>query len=110
MPIDYRRYNKNFREKSKYIRFMRAQNKCEHCGVENYKPDPISGKKVILTTAHLNHNITDDRDENLAALCQKCHFRHDLQDNIVRRKYGKLYQKYQILIPFINQLNINFNS
>lgn len=33
--------------------------------------------KVVLTVAHLNHKPGDDRDENLAALCQWCHLHHD---------------------------------
>ena len=33
---------------------------------------------VKLTVAHLNHTAGDDRDENLAALCQGCHLRHDV--------------------------------
>lgn len=33
--------------------------------------------RVILTVAHLNHTPGDDRDENLKALCQWCHFNYD---------------------------------
>lgn len=33
--------------------------------------------RIILTVAHLNHDCTDNRDENLEALCQWCHFNHD---------------------------------
>ncbi len=33
--------------------------------------------RVVLTIAHLNHDITDNRMENLKALCQKCHLNHD---------------------------------
>lgn len=33
--------------------------------------------KIVLTVAHLNHDITDNRDENLAALCQYHHLWHD---------------------------------
>lgn len=33
--------------------------------------------KIVLTVAHLNHDIKDNRDENLAALCQMHHLRHD---------------------------------
>lgn len=33
--------------------------------------------KIILTVAHLNHDETDNRDENLAHLCQRDHLRHD---------------------------------
>lgn len=34
--------------------------------------------RVVLTVAHLNHTPGDDRDENLAALCQWCHLILDL--------------------------------
>lgn len=33
--------------------------------------------EIVLTIAHLNHVPGDNRDENLAALCQWCHFAHD---------------------------------
>jgi len=32
---------------------------------------------VVLTVAHLNHQPEDCRPENLQALCQRCHNRHD---------------------------------
>ena len=32
---------------------------------------------IHLAIAHLHHNIADSRDEVLAALCQRCHLRHD---------------------------------
>lgn len=32
---------------------------------------------IVLTIAHLNHDPTDNRDENLAALCQRHHLAHD---------------------------------
>lgn len=34
-------------------------------------------KIVVLTTAHLDHDPTNNADENLASLCQRCHNRHD---------------------------------
>lgn len=33
--------------------------------------------KIVLTVAHLNHDETDSRDENLAHLCQRHHLRLD---------------------------------
>lgn len=33
--------------------------------------------KIVLTIAHLNHVAGDNREENLAALCQRCHLRLD---------------------------------
>lgn len=38
---------------------------------------PATGAVVVLTVAHLNHTPEDCRDENLAALCQKCHNSYD---------------------------------
>jgi hypothetical protein len=37
--------------------------------------------KVILTIAHLDHNITNNADDNLMAMCQRCHLTHDAKDN-----------------------------
>jgi heterodisulfide reductase subunit B len=93
MPVDYRKYPADWRATSSRIRFGRAQNRCELCGVENYLPHPLTGKKVVLTVAHLNRNIADNRDENLKALCQFCHLNHDRGDNIKRRRFGKEYAK-----------------
>lgn len=93
MPIskeNKKRYPKNWDLISKFIRFYRADNKCEWCGAENYKPHPVTGSKVILTTAH----VFDKKPEacsflNLAALCQKCHNKHDAKDRARNRKKCK---------------------
>ena len=96
MPIDYSRYPDDWHEISKRIRFERAQNKCEWCGAENYQPHPATGSKVILTVAHLGtdhqdgrkgdkHDKHDVREENLAALCQRCHLGYDLKDHMRHR-------------------------
>ena len=72
------RYPKDWKARSRFVRFIRAGNRCEWCGANNYQPHPITGSKVILTCAH----VYDHRPEaasllNLAALCQRCHNRHD---------------------------------
>lgn len=69
------------------MRFYRARNHCEWCGCVNGQPHPITGSKVVLTTAH----VYDDRPEasdllNLAALCQKCHNGHDAKDRLRRKR------------------------
>lgn len=33
--------------------------------------------QVVCTVAHLNHVAGDDREENLAFLCQWCHLHYD---------------------------------
>jgi 5-methylcytosine-specific restriction endonuclease McrA len=88
-PENRKRYPKDWKTRSRFVRFVRAQNKCEWCGAENYQPHPITGSRVILTTAHVH----DHRPEaasllNLAALCQRCHNRHDAPMRARNRKGG----------------------
>lgn len=49
--------------------------------------------RIVLTVAHLNHIIEDCRDENLQALCQRCHLLHDVdlhaQTRYRTRREGK---------------------
>lgn len=42
--------------------------------------------RVVLTTAHLDHNPANSADENLAAWCQRCHLAHDLQHHLANRR------------------------
>jgi 5-methylcytosine-specific restriction endonuclease McrA len=74
----------------------RAGNSCERCGVRNgyiyrrlvdYPQAAILEKyshyfcgatlgepvKIVLTIAHLDRALVDHSDENLEALCQRCH-------------------------------------
>ncbi len=36
--------------------------------------------KVVLATAHLDHDPTNNRTRNLKALCQRCHMIHDREE------------------------------
>lgn len=86
-PENKARYPKDWKLRSRFVRFYRAKNRCEWCGCDNYEPHPITGSKVVLTVAH----VFDDRPEasnllNLAALCQRCHNRHDAKARQRRRK------------------------
>ncbi len=38
--------------------------------------------KTVLTCAHLDHDPANNDPANLAALCQRCHLRHDRQQHI----------------------------
>lgn len=89
MPIDYSQYHPKWKLISKLIRFKRANNHCEKCGAENYKPHPITGSKVILTVAHLDHIKTNNRFDNLMAMCQRCHLHYDIGTHVANRKYGR---------------------
>ncbi len=62
----------------------RANNHCEFCGVKNYS---LRGKtKIILTIAHLDQMPENNHPDNLAALCQRCHLKHDKPFNIISRR------------------------
>jgi hypothetical protein len=41
--------------------------------------------RVVLATAHLDHDPTNNRLRNLKALCQRCHMRHDRDEHRRRR-------------------------
>jgi 5-methylcytosine-specific restriction endonuclease McrA len=86
-PENRGRYPKDWALRSRFVRHYRARHRCEWCGAENGQTHPVTGSKVVLTTAHVH----DDRPEaasllNLAALCQRCHNRHDAKARHARRK------------------------
>lgn len=92
MPMNYARYPPNWREISLKIR-NRAGWVCEWCGAVNGRPHPQTGSKVVLTVAHLGtvkpdgsagdkHDKMDVRDDNLAALCQRCHLNFDRDEHM----------------------------
>ena len=73
----------------------RAGDRCEHChsrnGARGYRGRkhrfveavgqriPMAAKIILIQCgcAHLNGVAGDDRDENLAWLCRRCHLLHD---------------------------------
>jgi hypothetical protein len=48
--------------------------------------------RVILATAHRDHDPTNNRPRNLAALCQRCHLQHDRQEHR-RRRWLTLFRR-----------------
>lgn len=89
MPINYKDYHPKWRLISRLIRFKRAGGKCEWCPAVNGQPHPITSSKVVLTVAHIDHDKNNNRFGNLAALCQRCHLRHDAAQHAANRKYGR---------------------
>lgn len=82
MPFVASRYPADWPAISRRIR-EREQGRCKFCGAVNYQPHPETGKRVVLTVAHLNHTPMDCSDENLAALCAPCHLRYDARHHAV---------------------------
>ena len=58
--------------------------------VENhtYRRNPKTGKDayIVLTIAHLDHTPENCSDDNLKALCQRCHNRYDAEHRKQTRK------------------------
>jgi len=47
------------------------------CRAVNGEPHPVTGSKVVLTVAHLDHRPENVEPANLRAWCQRCHLKYD---------------------------------
>ena len=134
MPINYKEYHPKWSLISRLIRFHRANNRCEWCGVKNYSVGkwdgntfiPTAGNSchdaagdgllsykeakilvkhlneccddnltiIVLTVAHIDHDKTNNKFSNLAALCQRCHLHHDRHQHAANRKYGRNWKQH----------------
>ena len=96
MPCDYSQYPVNWKSKIRPAILDRAGHRCEgspkypECRAENYQPHPVTGSKVVLTIAHINHDIADNRPENLRAWCQRCHLTHDARLHARNRRNNRI--------------------
>lgn len=114
MPMQRDKYPPDWEQISRRIRFERANNHCEWCGVQNgatgardrfgvwHDQHDINNMKssvgemlfgeypkmirIVLTVAHIDHDTTHNDDSNLAALCQRCHLNHDRDHHLANRK------------------------
>jgi hypothetical protein len=103
MPIqkeNKRKYPKDWPTISDRIRFERAEGRCEfltddgeRCTARHGQRHPYTGVIVVLTTAHLNHDESDCRDENLKAGCQLHHNRYDLKHRLESRQRRRRSEK-----------------
>ncbi len=56
---------------------------------------PVFTTRVVLACAHLDHDPTNNRRRNLAALCQRCHMLHDAREH-QRRRWRTLFRRKAI--------------
>jgi len=49
------------------------------CRAQHAEPHPVTGSIVVLTTAHLDHDPTNNARSNLRAWCQRCHLAYDAE-------------------------------
>lgn len=98
MPMNRNLYPKNWEEISLQIR-RRSWGRCEcprcyhhefsRCFEINGLPARSFKGKVVLTVMHLNHDPSDNREENLRAACQRCHNRYDAKHRAENRRKRK---------------------
>lgn len=47
------------------------------CRAVHGEPHPVTGSKVVLTVAHVEHDVSRNGPDDLRHWCQKCHNTHD---------------------------------
>jgi len=101
-PEARHRYPPNWSDISDRIRFGRANGRCEFCRIALHgEPHPVTGSIVVLTTAHLADPIEDCSDENLAAMCQRCHLTYDIEHHKFNAATTRIRAKGPVLFPEI---------
>ncbi len=55
----------------------------------------ISTTRVVLATAHRDHDPTNNRLRNLVAFCQRCHMLHDREEHR-RRRWLTLFRRKEL--------------
>ena len=103
-PDNAARYPADWRTISLRIRTVRAGNRCEcdgrcgkphlrwpahgdgeRCTAVNGEEHPVTGSRVVLTVAHLDHTPGHCDDGNLMAMCQRCHLNYDVDHHAASR-------------------------
>ena len=86
MPMKRELYPDDWKDISLRIR-VRAAWRCEgspaypECRAQQYAFHPVTGSRVVLTVAHLDHDTTNNKPDNLRAMCQCCHLTHDAKQH-----------------------------
>jgi hypothetical protein len=108
LPFDPRRYPPDWKRISLEVR-ARSGGRCEcagecgrahatRCEARQGAPAPVSGKRVILTVAHLwrgpcapcaARDFKCGEPEHLKAMCQACHLAYDLPHHVARRRRNR---------------------
>lgn len=98
-PEERARYPRDWKHISLRIR-ERAGWRCEgspgfypDCRAANAEPHPVTGSKVVLTVAHLDHTPENCADENLMAMCQRCHLTYDAAHHAANSRKRRMAAK-----------------
>jgi hypothetical protein len=97
-PIDYTQYPPHWQALRAAV-LARANNCCEgspaypDCRAANYQPHPVTGSRVVLTIAHLDHDKGEDM-ERLRCWCQRCHCTYDAKHHAANARRTQARKKY----------------
>lgn len=113
MPTNQKRYHPQWRDRIRPAALKRANYRCQECSVPNHSAVIFDDKgmwleadahiqrwaaregkrvwKVVLTVAHVNQIVTDNREENLRVLCQKHHLQLDAPFKAFMRKMQSVW-------------------
>jgi hypothetical protein len=89
-PENRGRYPADWRAIVAQVR-ARSGDRCEgsplwpDCRAANGQPHPETGSRVVLTTAHLDHQPENCSLVNLRHWCQRCHLAYDAQHHAETR-------------------------
>ncbi len=116
MPIDYALYPRNWLTEIRPRILRRAgarpeagiEARCEHCTILNHcnvlrlrASGPVL-VKIVLTIAHLDQDRLNNADDNLAALCQRCHLLWDRPFHLINAGLTRERKRKQPLLPGVN--------
>lgn len=97
-PENKARYPENWKDIVSQVR-ERSGNRCEgspaypDCSAVNGEAHPVTGSKVVLTTAHLDHTPENCGLENLRHWCQRCHLTYDSKHHAESRYMNSRCEK-----------------
>ena len=116
MPCDYRQYHPDWKSIRRQI-LDQANHCCEFCGLANgiygvrwddgsfhelgedrcdaTGTDSKPCIRIVLTIAHLDHDISNNDPCNLRALCQRCHLRWDRDHHL--KNWGITRRNKQVM-------------
>lgn len=96
MPWNRKDYPDDWEDLRRQV-LERAGNCCEgspgfyeDCRAANGQPHPVTGSRVVLTVAHLDHNPQTRDLAKLRAMCQRCHNRYDAKHRASTRRRKRL--------------------
>lgn len=103
------RYGDDWPEIAAFIKWDRADGRCEcdgrcgdpqcyglahgRCNAQHGKPHPVNAKRTVLTCAHLNHRPEERGEDELMAMCARCHLYYDREHHAQSRRDSREARK-----------------